>query len=86
MKRKLMPLFLMLFAGAMSGIIMLMLDYETKTMLSILLAVLIGFYLAGCLLKGMLDKFEAQNEKRLIENTEEPAEVEELDEEGQVNS
>lgn len=86
MKRKLIPPFLMLFAGAISGIIMLALDYEAKTMLMILLAVLIAFYAAGSLLKGILDRFERQNEKQLIEEAEEPTEEKKLDEEGQVNS
>lgn len=86
MKRKFIPPFLMLLAGAISGIIMLILHYETKTMLIILLAVLIGFYAAGILLMGMLNQFDKQNEKLSAEEGEELTEEEAPAEEGQVGS
>ncbi len=61
MKRKLIPPFWMLLAGAVSSLIMYSLHYETKNMLTILLGVLIVFYMVGCLFKWMLDLFDRQN-------------------------
>lgn len=64
-KRKLIPPFVMLFAGAVTSITMYVLHYKAKDMLVILLCVLLAFYVAGELLKWMLDRFEAQiDEKR----------------------
>ncbi len=67
MKRKLIPPFWMLLAGAVSSLIMYILHYETKNMLIILLGVLVVFYLIGCLFKWMLDLFEKQNEPLMEE-------------------
>jgi len=61
-KRRLIPPFIMLFAGALASITMYMLHYKSYDMLVILLLVLIGFYIAGELLKWMLDRFESQIE------------------------
>ncbi len=66
-KRRLIPPFIMLFAGAVTSITMRVLHYETKTMLIILLCVLVGFYAAGCILKTMLDRFERQIEEETLE-------------------
>ena len=62
-KRRLIPPFIMLLAGAVTSITMRVLHYEMKTMLIILLCVLIGFYIAGCIIQYMLDKFEKQIEE-----------------------
>lgn len=62
-KRKLIPPFVMLLAGAIASITMFALHYKTKDMLIILLCVLLAFYIAGELLKWMLDRFEAQVEE-----------------------
>ncbi len=62
-KRRLIPPFVMLSAGAVSSITMRMMHYETQTMLIILLCVLLGFYVAGSVIKYMLDKFEEQIEE-----------------------
>lgn len=62
-KRRLIPPFVMLLAGAATSITMRLLHYETRTMLVILLCVLVGFYMAGCVIKGMLDRFEKQIEE-----------------------
>ncbi|MCM1201193.1 MAG: hypothetical protein NC312_08175 [Bacteroides fragilis] len=61
-KRKLIPPFVMLLAGAISSITMFLLHYKSKDMLVILLWVLIAFFIAGEVLKWMLDRFEAQIE------------------------
>ncbi|MCM1121455.1 MAG: hypothetical protein NC416_02610 [Eubacterium sp.] len=69
-KRRLIPPFVMLLAGAVTSITMRMLHYDTRTMLIILLGVLIGFYIAGCVIKGMLDRFEKQIEEADMEEGE----------------
>ncbi len=62
MKRKLIPPFLMLFAGAVCSIIMHFNYYETNKMLVILLAVMISFYIAGSLFTMMLNIFDKKNQ------------------------
>lgn len=69
-KRKLIPPFVMLFAGAIVSIMLRVLQYELKDMLIILLCVLIGFYFAGSVLKWMLDQFEEQIEKARMDEGE----------------
>ncbi|MCI9315139.1 MAG: hypothetical protein HFI57_09210 [Lachnospiraceae bacterium] len=69
-KRRLIPPLIMLSAGAITSITMRILHYDTKTMLIILLCVLIGFYIAGCVIKSMLDKFEKQIEEADMEEGE----------------
>lgn len=59
-KRKLIPPFVMLLAGAVTSITMYVLHYKAKDMLLILLCVLLVFYVAGELVKWMFDRFEAQ--------------------------
>ena len=59
-KRRLIPPFVMLTAGAITSITMRILHYEMKTMLIILLCVLLGFYMAGSVIEFMLNKFEKQ--------------------------
>ena len=77
-KRKLIPPFVMLLAGAITSITMFTLHYNSKDMLVTLLWVLIIFYIAGEVLKWMLDRFEAQIEKERMEK----GEVYEKDSEG----
>ena len=69
-KRRLIPPFVMLSAGAVVSITMRILHYETKTMLIILLSVLVGFYIAGSVIKYMLDRFEKQIEEASMEEGE----------------
>lgn len=69
-KRKLIPPFVMLFAGAVTSIAMYILHYNVKDMLVILLFVLIAFYIAGGLIKWMLDRFEVQIEQKRMEEGE----------------
>lgn len=69
-KRRLIPPFVMLLAGAITSITMRVLHYEMKTMLIVLLCVLVGFYIAGCVLKTMLDRFERQIEEAAMEKGE----------------
>lgn len=69
-KRRLIPPFVMLLAGAAVSITLRVEHYDTKQMLTILLFALIGFYIAGCILKGMLDRFENQLEEAGMEEGE----------------
>lgn len=69
-KRKLIPPFVMLLAGAVVSITLRVQHYDTKSMLIILLIALIVFYIAGCVIKGMLDVFERQLEEANMEEGE----------------
>lgn len=69
-KRKLIPPFVMLSAGAVISITLFAIRYNTKDMLIILLCVLVVFYIAGELLKWMFDRFEAQIEEARLEEGE----------------
>ncbi len=69
-KRKLIPPFVMLLAGAIVSITMFVSHYKSKDMLVILLCVLLGFYVAGEILKYMLDRFEEDAEARRREEGE----------------
>ena len=69
-KRKLIPPFVMLLAGATVSITLRIEHYDTKSMLIILLCALIGFYVVGCIYKGMLDRFEHQLEEADMEEGE----------------
>ncbi|MCM1261602.1 MAG: hypothetical protein NC313_02690 [Butyrivibrio sp.] len=69
-KRKLIPPFAMLSAGAVVSITMFVQHYEVKDMLIVLLCVLIAFYIAGELVKWMFDRFEAQIEAARLEEGE----------------
>lgn len=66
-KRKLIPPFVMLLAGAIVSITLRSMHYELKDMLIILLCVLLGFYFAGCVIEYMLNQFEKQIEKERME-------------------
>ena len=63
MKRKLIPIFLMLVAGAVTSIIAFIKDYELTRMWWTLLAALVIFYLLGILMKKVLDIFDDQIKK-----------------------
>ncbi|MCH5254325.1 MAG: hypothetical protein J1F41_05320 [Lachnospiraceae bacterium] len=80
-KRRLIPPFVMLLAGAIVSITMYMLHYEVKTMLIVLVCVLVAFYMIGDTLRWMLNRFEAQNEEARMEEGE--VIEKELDEEDQ---
>ena len=61
-KRRLIPPFIMLTAGAVSSILMVMHGrYELHEFLRNLLLILLFFYILGCLLKGVLDMIDRQN-------------------------
>ena len=60
----------MLTAGAVVSITLRVQHYDTSSMLIILLCVLVGFYIVGCIYKGMLDRFEHQLEEADMEEGE----------------
>ena len=62
MKRKMIPTFIMLLAGAVASIVMYTNRYEIKSMLWILVAVLIVFYIIGLVIKKVMDSFERTEE------------------------
>lgn len=53
----------MLVAGAAASISTKIMDYDLETALWILLAVLLVFYIAGCIIKRTIDSFEAERNK-----------------------
>lgn len=63
-KLKMMPVVFMLTAGAITGIITYILQYEGKTALLILLAVLLLFYVIGFLFRKMIWGFEDEIAKK----------------------
>ncbi len=61
-KRRLIPPFIMLTAGAVSSILMVMQGrYELHEFLRNLLLILLLFYILGCLLKAVVDLIDRQN-------------------------
>lgn len=66
MKRKHLPLVIMLSAGAITSILTFILDYQIKDMLLAVLIVLVIFYMLGSILKWVLDLFERQNREAAL--------------------
>lgn len=70
MNRKNLPLLLMLTAGAVTSIITFIRQYTMLEKLVSLFVVMLIFYVLGSILKWTLDYFDAQNEKRRLEEGE----------------
>ena len=70
MDRKLMPLIMMLTAGAVTCVINLLRQYPMPKQLIILFIVLVVFYILGCVLMWTLDLFDRQNERQIPEEGE----------------
>lgn len=70
MNRKMLPLFLMLIAGAFTAIMTFVLQYPLKRKLLLLLIVLSVFYFLGSLMKWLLDYFDKQNDLKAEEEGE----------------
>lgn len=58
------PALVMLTAGLVAGIVMLRMHYSLYTMSWVILLVFAVFYVLGCLIRLMLDKFGMQQEKK----------------------
>lgn len=69
-KRRLIPAFVTLLAGAIVSITMRILHYKLQTMLIVLVCVLAGFYFVGRILQIMLDRFEIQIHEAQLEEGE----------------
>ena len=70
MECKMIPLTLMLVAGAICSIVCFVQGYDAFTMLLALFIVLLIFYILGCIIKRMMEAFEAENEARSKEEGE----------------
>lgn len=64
MKRKNLPLIIMLSAGAITSIATYVKGYELLEKLLMLLVTLVVFYGLGCLLVGTMNHFDKVNEDR----------------------
>ncbi len=86
MKRRMIPIFLMLLAGAITSIITYIRDYELVKMLWTLLGVLIVFYALGVVIKKTLNLFDAQIEEaeKKAKEAEEKEKEKEKEKEGPV--
>ena len=85
MERKLIPLTLMLIAGAMCSIVCFTQGYDAYTMLWALFIVLLVFYVLGSVIKRVMEKFEIENEEKSKEEGE-VIEKESSDENGESTS
>ena len=85
MERKLIPLTLMLIAGAMCSIVCFAQGYDAYTMLWALFIVLLIFYVLGSVIKRVMEKFEIENEEKSKEEGE-VIEKEASDENGEKSS
>ncbi|HKM35847.1 MAG TPA: hypothetical protein VJY54_14055 [Lachnospiraceae bacterium] len=70
MKRKYLPLIIMLMAGAVTSMITFIMKYSIVKKLMSLLVVLVIFYILGSVLKCALDTFEKQNVKAALDEGE----------------
>lgn len=80
METKNVPTIVMLTAGLVVSIVMYANGYDLSVTLKTILLVFFVFYLFGCLIKWMLDKFcpKPEEEKQEEENDEEKSEEEEV--------
>ena len=60
----------MLIAGAICSIVCFAQGYDAFTMLLALFIVLLVFYILGCIIKRIMEAFEAENEARAKEEGE----------------
>ena len=77
MKTKTIPVILMLVAGAMACVLGFVYRYETTQFFTMVLTVLIVFYMLGCIVKIIIDKtFPVEQPKKdgTAEETEEAKE------------
>ena len=56
MKTKTLPVILMLVAGAIACILGFVYHYETTDFFTMVLIVLVVFYMLGCIVQGIIDK------------------------------
>ena len=81
MKRKNLPLIIMLIAGAVISVITFIKDYELVKKLLLLLITLMVFYGLGSLLVFTMNHFDKVNEQKRLEEEKKAAEEAKLAEE-----
>ncbi len=81
MKRKNLPLIIMLIAGAVISVITFIKDYELVKKLLLLLITLMVFYGLGSLLVFTMNHFDKVNEQKRLEEEKKASEEEMLAEE-----
>jgi hypothetical protein len=67
MTRKEMPLFIMLVAGLITALTAYFRGFKLSTMLITLLATLVIFYTIGCIIRMVLDSFDAKNSAKVAD-------------------
>lgn len=77
MKTKSIPVILMLVAGAMACVLGFVYHYETTQFFTMVLTVLVVFYLLGCIVKIIIDKNFSETETEAEEVAEEAQETKE---------
>ena len=81
MKKKLIPLYTMLIAGAIAVIRTFLLQYTVQQKLLTVFVTLVVFYILGSVFSAVIEKFEFQNEEKIRLEEERIAEEERLAEE-----
>lgn len=81
MKRKNLPLIIMLIAGAVISVITFIKDYELVKKLLLLLITLMVFYGLGSLLVFTMNHFDKVNEQKRLEEEKKASEEKKLEEE-----
>lgn len=72
---KMIPVYLMLITGAVTGIVTYTLHYEGKTALLILLGVLLFFYITGSMFVHLIYRFEKEQDEKEKKRLEEEGKV-----------
>lgn len=85
METKNIPSIVMLLAGLVTSIVMYRNEYDLNTTLKMVLLVFFLFYILGCLVKRLLDKFCPLKTEEEEENEGEESEKTEGDEEQKKN-
>lgn len=85
MKTEFIPKVVMLLAGAIVCIICIVNHTDTTRSLEILLAVLIAFYLLGCIAKWIIERVIVSN-RFMKETTERTSQIEDISEDGSIQS
>ena len=85
METKNIPSIVMLLAGLVTSIVMYRNEYDLNTTLKMVLLVFFLFYILGCLVKRLLDKFCPLKTEEEEENEGEESEKTEGDEEQKQN-
>lgn len=87
MKTKSIPVILMLIAGALACILGFVYQYETTQFFTMVLTVLVIFYMLGCIVKIIIDKNFSVESTKESEQSEETREMKEnINSEGEENS